>query len=132
MLLDKPVLILLVEDEPIMLIHAQDALEDGGYTVVEASSGEDAIQLLSQQGDQIIGLVTDVRLGKGMNGWDVARRAREQKASLPVVYLTAESAEDWAAQGVPKSLLVQKPYAPAQLLTAISTLINEASANAAG
>ncbi|MET3723853.1 CheY-like chemotaxis protein [Sphingomonas trueperi] len=115
-----------------MLIHAQDALEDGGYTVVEASSGEDAIQLLSQQGDQIIGLVTDVRLGKGMNGWDVARRAREQKASLPVVYLTAESAEDWAAQGVPKSLLVQKPYAPAQLLTAISTLINEASANAAG
>jgi CheY-like chemotaxis protein len=127
MLLDKPVLILLVEDEPIMLIHAQDALGDGGYTVVEASNGEDAIQLLAQQGDQIIGLVTDVRLGGGMNGWDVARRAREQKASLPVVYLTAESAEDWAAHGVPKSLLVQKPYAPAQLLTAISTLINDAT-----
>ncbi|WP_440847593.1 response regulator transcription factor [Sphingomonas sp. 22176] len=127
----NPVLILLVEDEPLMLIHAQEALEDGGYTVIDASSGEEALRLFSEQADQIVGLVTDVRLGKGADGWEVARRARELKARIPVVYLTAESAEDWAAHGVPKSLLVQKPYAPAQLLTAISTLINDAGANIA-
>lgn len=125
-------LILLVEDEPIMLIHAQDALEDGGYSVIEAASGEEAIAILGERAGEIIGLVTDVRLGKGITGWEVARLGRELKASLAVVYLTAESTEDWAAHGVPKSALIQKPYAVSQLLTAISTLINDASANTTG
>jgi len=130
--LDDAVLILLVEDEPLMLILAQDALEHGGYSVLEAPTGEEAIRILTERSSEIAGLVTDVRLGKGANGWEVARHGREQKPSLPVVYLTAESAEEWAAHGVPKSLLVQKPYTSAQLSTAISTLINEASITTIG
>ncbi|WP_294258173.1 response regulator [uncultured Sphingomonas sp.] len=121
------ILVLLVEDEPMLLINAQDTLHDGGFEVVDASNAQDAIRILEADADSIAGLITDVRLGSGSTGWDVARRARELKPNLPVVYMTAESAEDWSAQGVPKSILVQKPFAPAQLLTAISTLINEAS-----
>ncbi|MET3726311.1 response regulator [Sphingomonas trueperi] len=121
------ILVLLVEDEPMLLINAQDSLQDGGFEVLDASNAEDAIRILEADAETIAGLITDVRLGSGSTGWDVARRARELKPTMPVVYMTAESAEDWAAQGVPKSILVQKPFAPAQLLTAISTLINEAS-----
>ncbi|KTF67825.1 MULTISPECIES: response regulator [unclassified Sphingomonas] len=120
------ILVLLVEDEPMLLINAQDVLEDGGFEVIDATNGADALRILDSDIERIVGLVTDVRLGAGASGWDVARHARELKPSLPVVYMTAESGEDWAAQGVPKSVLVQKPYAPAQLLTAISTLLNEA------
>lgn len=109
-----------------LLINAQDVLEDGGFEVIDATNGADALRILDSDIERIVGLVTDVRLGAGASGWDVARHARELKPSLPVVYMTAESGEDWAAQGVPKSVLVQKPYAPAQLLTAISTLLNEA------
>ncbi|MGN8001441.1 response regulator [Sphingomonas sp. 22176] len=121
------ILVLLVEDEPMLLINAQDSLRDGGFEVLDASDAEDAIRILEADAETIGGLITDVRLGSGSTGWDVARRARELKPTMPVVYMTAESAEDWSAQGVPKSILVQKPFAPAQLLTAISTLINEAS-----
>lgn len=110
-----------------LLIHAQDVLEDGGFQILDATDGEDALRLLDSTADEIAGLVTDVRLGVGPTGWDVARHARELKPNLPVVYMTAESPEDWAAQGVPKSLLVQKPYAPAQLLTALATLMNDAA-----
>lgn len=48
---------------------------------------------------------------------------------MAVVYATADSAHEWPVQGVPKSVVVQKPYAPAQVLTAVSTLITEASTN---
>ncbi len=118
--------VLLVEDEPLVLLSTQDTLEGGGYTVVTAGDGEEAMALLDARSEELAGLVTDVRMGDGPSGWDVARHARELKPNLPVVYATADSAQDWSAQGVPKSLVVQKPYAPAQLLTAISTLITEA------
>jgi DNA-binding NtrC family response regulator len=72
--------------------------------------------------DEAAGLVTDVRLGSGPDGWDVARHARHKKPDMPVVYMTGDSAANWAAEGVPKSLLLMKPFAPAQAITAISTI----------
>jgi hypothetical protein len=48
---------------------------------------------------------------------------------LPVVYVTGFYIEDWASQGVPKSIIVQKPFAPAQIITAISSLLNAASSS---
>ena len=78
------------------------------------------------------GLVTDIRLPGGPDGWEIARRARELRSDLPIVYTTADSAADWPARGVPNSVVVQKPYAGAQLLTAISTLMATAHTNRAG
>jgi DNA-binding response OmpR family regulator len=68
--------------------------------------------------------VTDINLGHGpLSGWDVARRGKEVNP-VPVVYMTGDSAAHWAAQGVPNSVLLTKPFAPAQLLTAVSQLLN--------
>jgi hypothetical protein len=43
---------------------------------------------------------------------------------LPVVYITGATADEWAIQGVPNSILLTKPFAPAQLVTAVSQLLN--------
>jgi DNA-binding response OmpR family regulator len=45
---------------------------------------------------------------------------------MPIIYMSGESAEEWAVKGVPGSAMVAKPFAPAQLVTAISNVINEA------
>jgi CheY-like chemotaxis protein len=119
-------LLLLVEDEPMILYDVEDALTAGGYEVVTAVNGDEAMARLSEQAGNFAGLITDVRLGDGMNGWEVARRAREANGGIPVIYITADSGSDWASQGLPGSLLVQKPFANAQLVTAISTLLTEA------
>ncbi|MFC7557366.1 response regulator [Pseudoroseomonas wenyumeiae] len=118
--------VLLVEDELTNLAVLQTALEDGGYDVVVAANGTSAIQTLDGQSAGFAALVTDIRLGQGPSGWDVARRARELKPETSIVYITGDSSADWAVQGVPKSLLLQKPFALAQLITAVSTLLNEA------
>jgi CheY-like chemotaxis protein len=59
-----------------------------------------------------------------MSGWELAKRLREKEPALPVVYVTASAAEEWASHGVPESVLIAKPFAPAQLLTALSNLLN--------
>ena len=46
--------------------------------------------------------------------------------SLAVVYITADSADDWSAEGVPNSILLQKPFADAQVMDAVTTSLREA------
>jgi DNA-binding NtrC family response regulator len=121
------ILILLVEDEPVLLDIIRTTLEDGGYDVVAAENGSSAIRALDERPSDFVALVTDIRIGKGPSGWDVARHARALKPQVSVVYMTGDSAGEWAVHGVPKSLLLQKPFAQAQLITAVSTLLNEAS-----
>jgi CheY-like chemotaxis protein len=120
--------LLLVEDESLVAMALEDALEAGGYSVQLASSGAEAIGLLQMDQSSFCGLITDIQLGPGPDGWEVAREARRHNHSIPVVYTTANSADCWPIEGVPQSVLVPKPYASAQVITAISSLITDAEA----
>ena len=55
-----------------------------------------------------------------------AKQARELDPNFPVVYMTGAAADQWPVHGVPNSVLLTKPFAPAQLVTAISNLLNAA------
>jgi CheY-like chemotaxis protein len=71
--------------------------------------------------------VTDINLKGKMDGWEVAQNAREIEPDFPVVYMSGAAAADWTSKGVPHSITLRKPFAPAQLLTAISNLLNAAT-----
>lgn len=117
--------ILLVEDEELVRNVVEETLDDGGFKVILAESGEEAVRLLDVADPQYRALVTDIKLGHGtLTGWDVARHARAIDPELAVVYMTGDSAAEWAAQGVPNSVLLTKPFAPAQLVTAVAQLLN--------
>jgi DNA-binding response OmpR family regulator len=62
-----------------------------------------------------------------IDGWDVARHAREIDHNFPVAYMSGRDADDWAAKGVPNSIMLAKPFAPAQLVNAVSQLLNDAT-----
>jgi CheY-like chemotaxis protein len=117
--------ILVVEDDHLVQSVVEDSLTDGGFEIVVASSGEKAAELLSAS-KKYRALVTDINLGRDkMDGWHVARHAREVDPNIAVVYMSGKDIADWAAQGVPKSIMLPKPFAPAQLVTAVSQLIND-------
>ena len=122
------ILILVIEDEYFLRRDVEDALTNGGFVGESFSSGEDALAIFMDGARNYKALVTDVNLGDGLNGWEVARRIREKEAGFPVIYITAYSADEWTAHGVPDSILVSKPFAPAQLVTALSNLLNVGSA----
>jgi CheY-like chemotaxis protein len=117
-------LLLLVEDEDTVRSVLEDSLRDGGFELMMAGSGAEALGILESEHDTLRGLITDINLGSGPSGWDVAKRARELIPELPVVYMSGADAEKWASHGVPNSTIVTKPFAPAQIVTAISTLLN--------
>ena len=118
-------LILVVEDDQLLQSLVEESLTEGGYEVVIASSGEEAVALLNAPEGGYRALVTDINLGSSdIDGWGVARHAREIDPSFPVVYMSGNDAADWASKGVPNSIMLEKPFAPAQLVTAVSQLLN--------
>jgi DNA-binding response OmpR family regulator len=119
--------ILVVEDDTLIQALVEEALSEGGFEIVISSSGENAAELLGAAVAKFLALVTDIDLGRdGLDGWEVARRAREINPTFPVVYMSGSSAEDWASKGVPNSIMLAKPFAPAQLVTAVAQLLNAA------
>jgi DNA-binding response OmpR family regulator len=121
--MEEALVILVVDDDQSIQSIVEEALSDGGFEPAIASSGEEALSLLGANKYRV--LVIDTSLGKDrIRGWDVARRARAVNPALPVVYITGATADEWAIQGVPNSILLTKPFAPAQLVTAVSQLLN--------
>ena len=123
--MEKLPIILVVEDDHLVQSIVEDSLKDAGFEIAIASSGENAVELLDASEGKYRALVTDINLGRGgIDGWDVARHAREIDPSFPVVYMSGKDVDDWASKGVPNSLMLAKPFAPAQLVTAVSQLLN--------
>lgn len=123
--MESSVLILLVEDDSGIQDLVLDALEESGFDVVAASNGEDAIKILDERKADLRAVITDINFDDGkLTGWDVARSARELLTDLPIVYMTGASADDWTSKGVPNSVLISKPFAPVQVITAVSQLLN--------
>jgi len=120
---DQPV-ILVIEDDPPIQIVVEDALTDGGFEPAIAPSGEEAVTLLKGGHTKYRALVTDINLRGRMDGWEVAKQAREIDPEFPIIYMTGASADQYASHGVPNSILLTKPFAPAQLVTAVSQLLN--------
>jgi DNA-binding response OmpR family regulator len=121
---DAPPIVLVVEDDHLIQSIVEEALADAGYQIAIAPSAEQAMDLLLASEKNIRALVTDINLGHALSGWEIAQHAREINPDLPVVYMTGDSADEWASRGVPQSILVAKPFAPAQLVTAVSQLLN--------
>lgn len=128
--MEPSLIVLLVEDEVLIASVLEDALEDGGFAVQLAHTGEAAMTVIDEAAGALAGVVTDIRLGAGPNGWDIARHVRELSPAVPVIYMTGDSSHEHASLGVPDSVILQKPFAPAQLITAIATLINDVSSHA--
>jgi DNA-binding response OmpR family regulator len=120
----EPVQLLVVEDEVLIHLSIEDALAEAGYEIVIAMNGKTAIAELDADAALFKGVITDIRLGSKETGWDVARHARELAPEMPIIYMTGDSAHEWASQGVPNSIVIQKPFAMGQLVAGISNLLN--------
>jgi PAS domain S-box-containing protein len=108
--------ILLVEDEHILRELVVTVLREYGYTVLEAPSGDAAIRVWDQHHTFIDLLLTDVVMPGGMNGYELARRLREQRPDLPVIYSSGYSAERTKEEiELDGYAFLPKPYLPRQV-----------------
>jgi DNA-binding response OmpR family regulator len=116
--------VMVVEDEYDLQAIVEEALTEAGFETDILSSGEEALTLFRGGHKNYKALVTDVGLKGRLNGWEVAAQIREADPGFPIVYMSGAHADEWTSKGVPNSIMLTKPFAPAQLVTAISQLLN--------
>ncbi len=118
--------LLLVEDDSALqeLLHTE--LVDAGFEITAADNGKKALAELAADAARFRAVITDIKLGRGPDGWQIGRRARELVPVMPVIYMSGDSATDWSSKGVPNSVMLAKPFAPVQLITELSRLITDA------
>jgi PAS domain S-box-containing protein len=109
--------VLLVEDEPAVRSFTSRVLEDAGYRVLEAGSGEEALSLSAEFDEPIALLLTDVVM-PGVNGRVLAERMRALHPGIAVVYTSGYTDDMVVRTGAVAegSAFLQKPFTPQGLL----------------
>jgi DNA-binding response OmpR family regulator len=113
--------ILFVEDDALMSASTCQFIRDRGVRVLDADTALGAIDVLGRKG-YLSALVTDIDLGAGEDGFDIARRTRVAYPGLPVVYVSGAAASRHSAEGVEGSVFINKPYHPRQIIEALAGL----------
>lgn len=115
--------ILLVEDEALISYAFEAMLTDAGYDVLTAPDGKSALSELERDSARFDCLITDIRM-PGMDGWSVAKRARELRPDLPVIYTTGDSDDEWMAKGVSDSSVLNKPFKLDDAVIRVAEVLN--------
>ena len=114
--------ILVVEDEWFVRAAMVEELTDRDCLVLEAASGEDALAYLD--GQVIVDvLFTDIHLGNGINGWDLAEAFREKDPKIGVFYTSGHLLG--SRRDVPGSRFFPKPYSRAAVGEACLEMANQ-------
>ena len=113
--------ILLTEDEQDVREIAREFLESGGYRVIEAKDGADAIQLAARNRGKIQLLVTDMVM-PGMTGQELAVQLQAEYPGMCVVYMSgySEHAATEMANADPSVRLLTKPFSRAAILRTVA------------
>lgn len=114
------IVVLVVEDEPLLRIDAVDMVEDAGYEAVQAGNSAQAIEALESRDDIRI-VISDIHMPPGMDGISFVSLARERWPHLHIVLVSGnvDRAEVRLPQG---GVFFSKPYRQSDLMRALGRL----------
>ena len=119
--------LLVAEDDDMLRGLIRAMLEQGGYSVITARTGEEALEVVAAYGGGIDALITDVIM-PGMRGPELAARLRAQQPGLHVVFVTGYADEPVERELRPGDALLTKPLAMNELLGALGRVLPPAGA----
>jgi len=113
--------ILIAEDERALRRLSATVLRQAGYQTIEASDGQQALDLFTVHGRAIVMVVTDVVMPR-MGGIELAKRLRQARPGMPLLFVTGyvDQSEALHEQGTPVLL---KPFSPDALLKAVTAAL---------
>jgi CheY-like chemotaxis protein len=116
--------ILLVEDETALRAAARRMLGGAGYRILEARHGEDALEIMANEGAVDL-LVTDMIMPQ-MGGRELANEVRRQFPGTPVLFITGYTDDELLRRGAMESdaMVLRKPFHSAELIAAVGELLN--------
>jgi len=117
--------ILVVEDDDAVRRMTREFLKIGGYTVLEAGSGADAIQFMERREQAIDLVLTDV-LMPGMKGRELVERLSRLRPGIKVLYMSAYTEDAAINIGVlsPGTAFIEKPFSPDDLANKVREVMS--------
>ncbi len=109
--------VLIVEDEPILLIYAADIAAAAEFEVIEAANADEAIAILDSRADICI-VLTDIDMPGSMDGLKLATAIRRRWPPVEIVVMSGFIRPTPGALPM-RGLFLSKPYGPEQLLSAL-------------
>ncbi len=119
--------ILIVDDEPDVLLLLGERLSKAGYDVIKASSGKEAIEIAAKKSPHLI--ILDIAM-PGMDGSEVASHLRvdPKTKDIPILFLTClftKQEEKVCGHLLGQNFFIAKPYEVSELLTEIDKRVNK-------
>lgn len=116
-----------VEDESAVRKLVKKLLEMQGCTVIEASSGKQALEIWPEVCDEVSVVVSDIIMPEGVSGWDLAKQLYQQRPELGILLTGGynEKPEDHGLGNTPNIAFLQKPYEATKLQNNLFDLIQE-------
>jgi PAS domain S-box-containing protein len=112
--------ILLVDDEPLVVLRCRQVLESHGYEVLTAGSGEEAVAAFGSRIEEIDAVVVDLVMSPG-NGRELEEAFHARRPSLPIVLMTGglvgERSGDFAG-------MLEKPFSSDELLASLRAVLD--------
>jgi PAS domain S-box-containing protein len=119
--------VLIVDDEAELVEIAVTYLAARGYTVLTAHDAKEALRVVEQHG-KVDAMVTDIVMGGGMDGMELAQAVRALSPRTRVVYSSGFPADALSERSLPLagSLVLQKPYRLAELAASVDQALTSA------
>ncbi len=118
--------ILIVDDEPNVVVPIQFLMEQQGYKVMTAERGEDALDLIYQYKPDLV--LLDIML-PGIDGYEVCEivRLNPNYRNVKIIFLTAKGREEEIAKGLALGAdsYITKPFSNAELLAKVKELLEK-------
>lgn len=120
--------ILLVEDEAAVRLFSSRALQNKGYRVLEAASGEAALDVVAQHGDEIDMIISDVMM-PGMTGPDMVREVTATRPDIKVIFISGYGEDAfYSTYGKERAFnFLAKPYSLKQLAGKVKEVMERAN-----
>ncbi len=116
--------ILVVEDDPTLLLMIEDLISSLGYKTITAKSGKDALALIND-GLSFDVMITDIVMPGGIGGFDLARKARDRRPGLPIIYMSGYTGYSESDMSDVIGPMLQKPCPPAEIAKTIKQTLSE-------
>jgi DNA-binding response OmpR family regulator len=113
--------VVVVDDDPVVLMILQTVFMREGWSVVTAGNGIDGLRLIREQNPDMV--VLDLML-PALNGWEICKILREEN-TIPILMLTALDQEDHLIKGLQLGAddYVTKPFSPREVLARVQAIL---------
>jgi len=120
---EKPINILVVDDNAYTLRIVRHTLQQAGYNVSTVASGEEGLENIKEQGLPHLAIV-DLHMPPGMSGFEFCRTVH-QYSDLPIIMLTAVDDENTVLEGLDKHAedYIVKPFSPGEMVARVGRLM---------